>query len=56
MPSLNRKDMLQRFLVLMLRGSTYKMTEMMGWFSLSCYHDKITDPRHVQNIKLSKNR
>ena len=40
----------------MIIGSTYKMTEMIASYSVSCYIDKITEPKRVHSINLSKNR
>ena len=56
MSSLKREDMLQRFQFQMPIGSTCKMTKMIGRYSLSCYKYKITIPKHVQDINLSKDR
>ena len=47
MSLLKRED--SSFQVQMLKGSTCKMTEMIGRFNLSYYKYKITNPKHVQN-------
>ena len=54
--SKKREDMLQKFQVQILIGSTNKLTEMIAKFNLSLYNYKITEPKLVQSINLSKHR